>query len=241
MTMKVLQSERQIADARREMVDRDISAIDPSLTGKAKAFLKRFGIGDLLVVGDFVKSWDVLATVKFLEERVGKDAPIMDMGSYASEVMVALHKAGFQNLTGVDLNPRLRSMPYADSIHYEVSDFMDTPFQDGTFEAITSISVIEHGFDQLRLLKETARLLKPGGFFIASFDYWPEKIDTTGTRFFDMDWLIFSRDEIRALVEEATRHGLHPVGDLQFDGGDKAIRHGGFQYTFGWLVLQKRA
>jgi len=241
MTMRVLQSEHQIADARREMISRDISAIDESLLGRAKEFLKRRGLADTLVIGDFVKSWDVLATVKFLEERVGKDRPILDMGCYASEIVVALHKAGYRNLTGVDLNPRLRNMPFKDTIRYEIGDFMSTPFGDGAFDAITSISVIEHGFDGPRLLKETGRLLKPGGFFVASFDYWPEKIDTRGDRFFGMDWLIFSRDDVRALIEEAAKHGLYPAGDVQFDGEDKAIRHGGYQYTFGWLVLEKRA
>jgi SAM-dependent methyltransferase len=241
MTMKVLQSERQIAEARREMVDRNISAIDESIVGRAKTIFKRAGFGDLLVIGDFVKSWDVFATVDFLEKHVDRAAPILDIGSYASEIVVALHKGGFRNLTGLDLNPKLRNMPFNEEIRYEIGDFMNTPFEDNTFDAITSISVIEHGFDGPRLLKEIARLLRPGGFFIASFDYWPEKINTDGTRFFGMDWLIFSRDDVGKLIEEAARHGLEPAGEMQPNAQDRAISHGGFHYTFGWLVLQKRA
>lgn len=241
MTMRVLQSEQQIAQARRRMVERGISALDTSFTGRAKDFLKRRGLADPLVIGDFVKSWDVLATVEFLEQQVARDAPILDIGCYASEVLVSLRNLGFSNLTGVDLNPKLSRMPHGDEIRYETGDFMATPFADGAFQAITSISVIEHGYDAPRLLKEMSRLLAPGGYFVSSFDYWPDKIDTGSTTFFNMSWLIFSKEDVAALIEEAARHGLEPAGDLRMDGGDKAIEHGGYRYTFGWLVLQKKA
>ena len=190
-------------------------------------------------MGDVVKSWDVLATIKFLEKHVKKHEPILDIGCYASEVIVALHKLGFSNLTGADLNPNLQKMPYQDSIRYEVTNFMHTKFEDASFKAITSISVIEHDFDGQALLEEMSRLLQPGGYFIASFDYWPEKIDTTGTQFFGMDWKIFSKEEVGNFVTEAAAYGLSPVGEMKYDGKDKPIDCAGKQYTFGWLVLKK--
>jgi SAM-dependent methyltransferase len=60
---------------------------------------------------------------------------------------------------------------------------MHTPFEDRSFSCITSISVIEHGFDGSRLVREVSRLLVRGGYFIASFDCWPEKIDSSGNYF----------------------------------------------------------
>jgi SAM-dependent methyltransferase len=240
MTMKVLQTKRQIADARQELIDRHISCVDTSIMGKAKGLVKRTGLAQPLLIGDIVKSWDVLSTIEFLEQHVDKDSPILDMGCYASEVLVALHKAGFRNLAGIDLNPRLRDMPHGGSIRYETGDFMKTPFSDESITAVTTISVIEHGFNSSRLLGELKRILAPSGFFIASFDYWPEKIDTMGERFFDMDWLIFSQEEVQRFIEDANDHGLFSVGEMQFAGREKAIRHGGYDYTFGWLALQKR-
>ena len=90
-------------------------------------------------------------------------------------------------------------------------------------------------------MKEMSRLLKPGGYFIASFDYWPEKINTTGTQFFGMDWKIFSRNEVEGFISEAAAYGLMPVGDLAYSAKDKPIKCAGKQYTFGWLVFVKAA
>lgn len=235
MSMDVLQDRSQIANARQELASKGVSFIEAPW----RSIFRRFGIGRGVAVGDEVKSWDVLSTLKFLEKNVERNESILDIGCYASEVIVALHKLGYTRLTGIDLNPHLQRMPYHDSIRYEVADFMHTNFEDASFRAITSISVIEHGFQGQALLKEMSRLLKPGGYFIASFDYWPEKIDTTGVKFFDMDWLIFSKQNVAAFVEQAAGFGLRPVGAMKYDAKDKAIDCGGKQYTFAWMVLHK--
>jgi hypothetical protein len=85
-----------------------------------------------------------------------------------------------------------------------------------------------------------SRLLCPGGYFIASFDYWPEKIDTTGVPFFGMDWKIFSKSEVLAFVREAAAYGFIPQGEMHLDAGDKPIHCAQRAYTFGWLALQKQ-
>ena len=118
---------------------------------------------------------------------------------------------------------------------------MHTKFADSSFRAITSISVIEHGFDGPSLLKEISRLLKPNGYFIASFDYWPEKIDTTRIKFFGMDWMVFSKQDVEGFVNEAAKYALFPIGKMEFSAREKVINWGGQQYTFAWLALEKRA
>jgi SAM-dependent methyltransferase len=238
--MEVLQTNEQIREARERLVERNLSALPGPFEQSVKRLVSRTRLHRPLIMGDYVKSWDVLATVRLLEEKLAKDDPILDFGCYASEILIALYKAGFTNLSGVDLDPRISRMPHADRIRYRVGDFMNTPFEDASFQAITSISVIEHGFNGPRLFAEVSRLLRPGGYFIASFDYWQKKIDTTGTRFFDMDWLIFSEQDVQQLLCQAAEHGLHPIGDLNFEGRDKAVKHGGYEYTFAWLALQKR-
>jgi len=89
------------------------------------------------------------------------------------------------------------------------------------------------------LLNEISRLLRPGGYFIASVDYWPDKIDTTGSKMFGMDWRIFSREEVLAFLEEARGYGLSPCGPISLEANEALIEAAGKNYTFAWLVLQK--
>jgi ubiquinone/menaquinone biosynthesis C-methylase UbiE len=235
MTLEVLQSKLQIENSRKELIKKGASALESPL----RSLLRRFHLVSGLMMGDYVKSWDVLETLNFIQQHVQKNEPILDIGCYASEIIIALHKSGYTNLTGADLNPDLKLMPGQGIIRYETTDSMHTPFKDASFKVITSISVIEHGFDAQSLLKEMSRLLQSGGYFIASFDYWPEKIDTTGVKFFGMDWLIFSKQDVAEFVELASEFGLKPVGEFHYDAKDTPIECAGKKYTFGWLVLKK--
>jgi SAM-dependent methyltransferase len=233
--MDVLRSKRQISEARLELIRRGASCLETF----PRSLFRRLGLVGEARVGDFVKSWDVLATLDFLEREVEKDQPILDIGCFASEVLAALHKLGYTRLSGADLDPNLARMPFQSAIHYEQCNFMKTPFADASFRAITAISVIEHGFDEKALLTEMSRLLRPGGFFIASFDYWPDKIDTTGTTFFGMAWTVFSRQEVAAFIDHAAEYGLEPVGDRRFEADEAVIETDGKKYTFGWQALRK--
>jgi SAM-dependent methyltransferase len=235
MTMRVLGTKAEIRAARRALETRRLSHVASPLA----RWCRRFYNDGRIIIGDVLKSWDVLVTIDFLEARVPRDQPILDIGAYASEVLLSLASAGYTNLTGADLNPEIPKMPGGDKIRWTTTDFLHTPFASASFAAITSISVIEHGFDADRLLAEASRLLAPGGYFIASFDYWPDKIDTRGVRFFDMDWRIFSADEVRALIDRAAHFGLVPVGELSMSARERPIRCAHRDYTFAWLALER--
>jgi glycosyltransferase involved in cell wall biosynthesis/SAM-dependent methyltransferase len=237
VSMRVLKTHEQIMMARRELDRRGLSFIE----SRVRSFLRRVGFTNGVAIGDVVKSWDVLATVELIEKHVQADAAVLDIGCYASEILLSLDALGYTNLTGIDLNPELRRMPFEGRIRYVNGDFMRTEFPDASFRAITAISVIEHGFDGNNLLREMSRLLVPGGLFIASFDYWPDKIDTTGVEFFGMDWRIFSRGEVARFVDDAARYGFRRTGEMQDESGDRAIIHAGWEYTFAWLVMEKVA
>jgi SAM-dependent methyltransferase len=236
MTMEVLLNEAQIDVARQELDKRGLSTLDTPW----RSLARRVGLTSGVKIGDRVKSWDLLQSINFIERHLAKSDAVLDIGCYASEILISLHRAGFTDLTGLDLNPKVSEMPHSDSIRFKTGNFMNAPFADASFRAITSISVIEHGFNGPALLHEMSRLLQSGGYFIASFDYWHNKIDTANVKFFGMDWKIFSQEEIENIVRDAANYNLYPVGELQLIGKDQVIHCGGKDYTFGWLVLQKR-
>lgn len=237
MSVSVLQRKAEVDRARRALVERGVSSLDLEIGGRT--LLQRLLGKAAPKIGDVVKSWDVLRTLEFVEARHAKTARVLDLGAYSSEILCVLHRAGFSALTGVDLNPQVRHMPFAERIRWEVGNFLHTPFPDGSFDVITSISVIEHGFDAHALLREAARLLAPRGSFVASFDYWPAKLDTSDTRFFGLDWRIFSRAEVEEFVTLARDYGLAPAGPLALDAAESTVSCAGRDYTFAWMALTR--
>ena len=216
------------------------SALDRSRHVAAARRLIGLGSGRFGMLPDPLKSWDVLRAVEAVRESGGPETPVLDVGSVGCPVLACLLSLGYEQLHGVDLDPRVAQMPGADRIDYRVEDMMHTRWPDASFGAITAISVIEHGYDQDALLDEVARLLRPGGVFIFSTDYWPQKLSTEGTRLFGLDWQIFSAQEIEAMVDAARERGLRPVADpratlrepLERTNGKPPISFEGREYTF---------
>jgi SAM-dependent methyltransferase len=192
-------------------------------------------------LGDIQKSWDVLRTAEFLEARLSRAASILDLGAFNSEILGILRKMGFGNLTGIDLDPSVSEVLGSMGIATRVGDFYASPFPAASFDAVTAISVIEHGFRPGALLAEMARVVRPGGWFVSSFDYWPEKISTAGKQVFGIDWRIFSREEVLDFLAEARSAGFLHEGSVDLDAGQPTIRWEGKAYTFAWLALQRGA
>jgi len=201
--------------------------------------LRSLHIVKVLAVGEMNKGWDVLKTIDFIDSTLEKDAAVLDIGAFSSEMLPLLARIGHTNLVGIDLNPCLLDMPSAGIIRYDVGDFLETSYPDGYFKAISAISVIEHGYDGRKLFEEMTRLLAPGGYFIASFDYWPEKIDCGDVQPFGLSWTVFSMDQVKEMIAMAADFGLEPVGPLDYCAQDRTIEWQDKQYTFAWIVLRK--
>jgi SAM-dependent methyltransferase len=235
LSLKVLANSVDNKRARAEIRRRGLDSVTPWFA----RVLHKTGIIRGVNVGDLKKSWDVLRTLQFIGQHVSKTTPMLDLGVYRSELLCSLHKMGYSDLTGIDLNPTIMWMPYKQDIKYVTGDFTHTPFPSETFGAITAISVLEHGFCGPKVFQEASRMLKTGGYFVGSTDYWPEKIDTSGVIVFGLDWTIFSKDELLNLIEEAGDYSLVPVGQLNFEASEATVRWFKRDYTFAWFALQK--
>jgi len=237
MSVEVLKNRKQNDDAREILRSRGLDMTSPRIA----RVLRKLGLLKGMTIGDRLKSWDVLRTIDFINGNVTGEAPVLDIGAYASEVPCILHRNHYTDISAIDLNPGIRGMPYSGDIKYSVANFMETPFDDSSFAAVTATSVIEHGFRSKALLGELSRILRPGGFFIASVDYWPDKIDTNGTDAFGMEWMIFSREDLAGFIKEAGEFGFSPFGEMDFEAGEPVINWQGESYTFAWFVIQKPA
>jgi len=185
------------------------------------------------------KAWDLERTISLIESAVPKDATVLDLGAFNSGVIPALARLGYTNIVGIDLDPRVRYGPRRDVVRYVVADFHETGLNDASCDVVTAMSTIEHGWQGDRLFSEVSRLLKPGGLFIASTDYWPIKIDTRGVMAFGLPWIIFSEEEMRGLISTAATHRLLPSGVLDFSAMEPVISWTGRTYTFAHLVLKR--
>ncbi len=237
--LKVLTSAGEIAAARQVLDERGWSALTPAWQAWPRRIGRKLGLPISLAVGDRSKSWDVRLTLEALDQHVGREAGVLDLGAFACEIPPAAARLGFRPVTGIDLDPRLQSMPAAAGVRYDVGDFYDPPVPAASLGAVTALSVIEHGFQPERLLTMLARVLSPGGVFLASFDYWPDPIDTTDVRLFGMSWTIFSRSALEAWLARAGSVGLEPLGPLEWQQPEPVITFAGRCYTFAWLALRK--
>ena len=240
----VLRRQEEMDTARARLEERGLASGPSGAARAAGAVKRRLRLPDPKMdrMPDDRKSWDVLRTIDGIEARLGPDDPVLDVGSYASAILPALGRLGYTKLSGIDLDPRVVEMSEEVSAELVVGDLTVTRWPGEHFAAITAISVIEHGVPEAELLGEISRLLRPGGLFFFSTDYWPEKIDTSDTRLFGLPWTIFSVDEMEGFVGRAAGYGLRPMSDpLQALRGveSRPIKFAGRDYTFLHGVLAK--
>ena len=189
---------------------------------------------------DRPKNWDALGAVGVVLRECGRSATVLDAGSARySSVLPWLRLYGLTDLTGINLE--FGAEVRRGSVRFRHGDITDTGFETGSFDAITCMSVIEHGVPIKEFLAESARLLRRGGILSVSTDYDQSPPDTTGVTAYGVPVHIFGPDEIRGLVETAAGQGLALVGDLQLEHQERPVhwKRTGLDYTFILLSFRR--
>jgi SAM-dependent methyltransferase len=211
------------------------------------------------------KSWD---TYKMID-TISKSDPnvnVLDVGCNGSPILPLLKKLGFKNLYGCDMilktkyNPLIMKficlfykkeyapiiqMHQDDAINLSIQNIEKTNYQDGKFDYITALSVIEHGVNIQKFFKEANRLLKKGGLLLISTDYWPSPIINKTSSKFNHAALpdrIFTKSEVtNELIETARLNGLELTEPIDFEVKDKVVhwKVTGLDYTFIFFALKK--
>lgn len=194
----------------------------------------------LPVRSDKSKNWDTLIAFSEITKYTGKDAFILDAGAEIySMILPWLFLSGYKNLFGINIifSNSFKRGP----IHYDYGDITHTNFSSNSFDAITCLSVIEHGVDINKFFLEMNRILKPNGILVLSTDYFDSKINTTGKYEYGHQIKIFCRDEIEELIKIANENMFSITSNLALESSDKAVRWERFNldYTYICLTLKK--
>ncbi len=117
------------------------------------------------------------------------DFRLLDVGCGAGNMIHHLNRYG--QVKGLDIDER--PVKVARERGYDVDQFDVTqpmPFESNTFDAVTALDVIEHNEDDLAILADSYRVIKPGGHLIITVPA--------------LMWLWSHNDEINAHVRRYT-------------------------------------
>ena len=193
---------------------------------------------------DRPKNWDCALAIHHAlaaaEAGPGAQLAVLDAGAERySAFLPALARLGFSELLGVNL---VFGAPERDgAVVFMHGDITRTSLPAASFDYIACLSVIEHGVDIPAFLRESARLLRPGGTLFVSFDYWQDRVDTRGQSAYGAPVRIFTAAEIAAMLTDARAAGLAPDGPGDFACRDRVVhwQRLDLRYTFANLLLRR--
>jgi SAM-dependent methyltransferase len=166
---------------------------------------------------------------ELLEERLPKHSRVLDAGVYRGPFPHFLSRLGY-DVTAIDINPAL--LPHwalaqiilRDGVKYRLRDAEATRFASGSFDAVTSISVLEHMQQPVRSLREAARLLRPGGLFVVTCDMVVEDVAMSCPH------NAFTHTELLELFAQVPE--LQPIGKVDFNEHDALAFYDWMKTTF---------
>ncbi len=124
---------------------------------------------------------------------------LLDVGCGTGLILDFAHDL-FRELDGIDITPEmLQKVKPRTNVTTHLASAEKMPFPDGTFDAITTYSVLHHIEDLGRVFSEVRRTLKPGGFFYA---------DESPSQYYLNALLSLNRDSVKA---EAVRREYDKV------------------------------
>ena len=108
------------------------------------------------------------------ELGIGTGDPVADVGTSSGTNLILLRDMGFTRVAGVD--------PSTEAIHYCASRGLPPvrqgtaeamPFDSGSLALVLATDVLEHVEDDVRALREFARVLAPGGHLVVTVPAFP--------------------------------------------------------------------
>ena len=89
---------------------------------------------------------------------------VLDVGTSTGTNLRLLISMGFEDVTGLDLNPEaIRFCAEKGLGDVKLGDIESLPFENETFDLVLATDIIEHVDDDARAVRELHRVLAPGG------------------------------------------------------------------------------
>lgn len=203
------------------------------------------------------KTWDNILAIQDLLD-LSRDAPILDVGCGSGILLVWLRQLGFRELWGIDPRhplppvkaairkglPRTAVASLAHAVtsahHLKRAPAEHLPLPDQSFDAVASMSVIEHGVHVPTFLNESRRVLRPRGRLILSTDYWHEPVDRKSYLFGRSD-IVFSPEGIEELLALAADAGFDVPGlpSQSRSRSSPVIQQAACSYTFLYIAMRR--
>lgn len=196
---------------------------------------------------DHQKNWDTLKCLAYLMGESGRKGPILDAGSGAKAVVLRwLHGLGYRELYACDIVPAKSALLDRFGIKFTQQDLTATTYADDFFQAVTSISVIEHNVPLDKFVAEMHRILQPGGLLLVSTDYWPEPVDCSGIYPYGDEageMKLFDKRTMTGFIDLARRASFELCQIPSFEAKERAVRWERVDrdYTFFFLAFRKPA
>jgi len=186
------------------------------------------------------KSWDALIALDLiLRELQSPESAILDAGAAPySPLLSYLYWYGYRDLHGINL---IFEGPFNyGPIRYIQGDITRLPYENNRFDAITSLSVIEHGVDVPAFLREAHRTLRPNGLLVVSCDYHADKTPTEGMTAYGGPVRVFDRAEMEEILAVAKGLGLTPTSPVALDCTARPVHWERLNIDFTFLCLAFR-
>ena len=205
---------------------------------------------DAKLYPDFAHRWDdTLFRRRILNHLGSGDLDILDLGAGAGIVDQMDFRGHARHICGIDPDPRVVDNRYLDEGQVGVGESI--PYPDGRFDLVFADNVLEHLPDPAAVFAEVARVLRPGGMFLAKtpnkWHYVPVIARLTPHRFhrwvvrwrgragddvFPTRYLANSPADVRRLAAGA---GLEVVRIELIEGRPEYLRFSALTYVLGWL------